>query len=80
MRVRIIKVPPASVLEGLDLRPLRLKLGETRELKDPIAGILVAWGYARAAGAVSSRTVASRVKPARVQARPTKKARPRAKK
>ena len=58
MRVRIVKAPPASVLEGLDLRPLKLKVGETRELPRHITGILVAWGYASLA---------------RAPARPTKK-------
>jgi hypothetical protein len=47
MRVRIVKVPPASVLEGLDLRPFRLKPAETRNLRSPVANILVAWGYAQ---------------------------------
>jgi hypothetical protein len=66
MRVRILKAPPASVLEGLDLRPYRLKVGETRELRSPIADILVAWGYARLA----------RAKLTRAPVRPTKKAQP----
>jgi hypothetical protein len=59
------------VLEGLDLRPFKLSVGETRELRSPIADILVAWGYARPA----------RAKPARARpARPTKKAPPGRKK
>ena len=49
MRVRIKKVPPASVLEGLDLRPLKLRLDETRDLRSPIADVLIAWGYAEKA-------------------------------
>ena len=65
MNVRIKRVPPASVLEGLDLRPYGLKVGETRDLKDPVAGILVAWGYAS---------------PAHAPVRPTKKPRPPRKK
>ena len=52
MRLRIVKLPPASVLEGLDLRPFKLKTGETRELPRAIADILTAWGYARPAGAL----------------------------
>ena len=67
MRVRIVKVPPAYVLEGLDLRPYRLKPAETRNLRSPVADILVAWGYAEPV-----------LPPAR--RRPTKKARPRRKK
>ena len=46
MRVRIVKVPPASMLEGLDLRPLKLRATETRNLGRPVADVLVAWGYA----------------------------------
>ena len=47
MRVRIIKVPPASRLEGLDLRPFKLQRGETRSLKSPVVDVLIDWGYAR---------------------------------
>lgn len=47
MRVRIVKVPPASVLEGFDLRPLKLQRDETRNLRGPLADVLVEWGYAR---------------------------------
>jgi len=46
MLVRIVKVPPSSMLEGLDLRPLKLRRGETRNLKTPIADVLISWGYA----------------------------------
>jgi len=60
MRVRVIKAPPARVLEGLDLRPFKLKVGETCELPRALATVLVAWGYAR---------------PARAPARPTKRPR-----
>ena len=67
MRVRIVKVPPAYVLEGLDLRPYRLKPAETRNLRSPVADILIAWGYA-----------APVLRPARP--RHTKKAKPRRKK
>ena len=67
MRVRIVRVPPASVLEGLDLRPYGLKPAETRNLRSPVADILVAWGYAERAPAPNS-------------SRPTKKPRSRRKK
>ena len=60
MRVRVVKAPPARVLEGLDLRPFKLKVGETFELPRALATVLVAWGYAR---------------PARASARPTKRPR-----
>jgi hypothetical protein len=46
MRVRIVKIPPASRLEGFDLRPLKLRSGETRTLRGAVADVLVAWGYA----------------------------------
>jgi hypothetical protein len=67
MRVRIVKVPPASVLEGLDLRPYQLKPAETRNLRSPVADILIAWGYAVPV-----------LRPAR--ARPTKTPKPQRKK
>jgi hypothetical protein len=67
MRVRIVKVPPAFVLEGLDLRPYKLRPAETRSLRGPVADILVAWGYAEP------------VRPP-ARPRPTKKAKPRRKK
>ena len=46
MRVRILKVPPASKLEGLDLSTYDLQLDQTRELKTPVAETLIEWGYA----------------------------------
>ncbi len=46
MLVRIVKVPPARMLEGLDLRPFRLRRAEIRELPRPVADVLVAWDYA----------------------------------
>jgi hypothetical protein len=67
MRVRIVKVPPVSVLEGLDLRPYRLKPAETRNLRSPVANILVAWGYAQPVVR-------------RARARPTKTHKPRPRK
>ena len=67
MRVRIVKVPPAYVLEGLDLRPYRLKPAATRNLRSPVADVLIAWGYAEPVLR-------------RVRARPTKKPKSRRKK
>lgn len=46
MLVRITKVPPAGILEGLDLRPFKLRRSEIRELARPVADVLVAWEYA----------------------------------
>ncbi len=60
MRVRIVKVPPASILEGLDLRPYQLRAAQTRELARPVADVLVAWGYAER---VTTRGVQARQSP-----------------
>ena len=38
------------MLEGLDLRPLKLQRDQTRDLRSPIADVLVAWGYAKKVG------------------------------
>jgi hypothetical protein len=46
MLVRIVKIPPAGILEGLDLRPLELRRSEIRELARPVADVLLAWEYA----------------------------------
>jgi hypothetical protein len=46
MLVCIDKIPPASALEGFDLRPFRLRRSEIRELPRPVADILIEWGYA----------------------------------
>jgi hypothetical protein len=37
------------MLEGLDLRPLKLQRDEKRNLKGPIADVLIEWGYAEKA-------------------------------
>ena len=47
MLVCIVKIPPASALEGFDLRPFRLRRSEIRELPRPVADVLVEWGYAK---------------------------------
>jgi hypothetical protein len=46
MLVRIVKVPPSGILEGLDLRPYKLRRSEIRELARPVADVLLAWDYA----------------------------------
>jgi hypothetical protein len=46
MLVCILKVPPARMLEGLDLRPYRLRRAEIRELPRPVVDVLLDWGYA----------------------------------
>jgi len=64
MRVRILKLPPASKLEGLDMGPLKLRRGETRNLRSPIADVLIDWGYAEPVA-----RPASAVRPTRKRAR-----------
>ena len=46
MLVRIVKVPPARFLEGLDLDPFNLRRSEIRELARPVADVLLDWEYA----------------------------------
>ena len=67
MRVRILKVPPAPQLEGVEMGALKLRRGETRSLRTPIAAVLIAWGYAEAV-----ETAGSAVRPARKRARDRK--------
>lgn len=47
MLVRIVKVPPARFLEGVDLDPYHLRRSEIRELARPVADVLLAWEYAQ---------------------------------
>jgi hypothetical protein len=49
VRVRISRVPPSRVLEGVDLRDYRLQEGREYELDPRVAKILVAWNYAEPA-------------------------------
>jgi hypothetical protein len=67
MRVRILKVPPASKLEGMDLGPLKLRRGETRNLRNPVADVLIDWGYAEPLEGAPA------VRPARKRARDRKR-------
>ena len=69
MLVCIVKVPPARMLEGLDLRPYRLRRDEIRELPRPVADVLLAWGYAE--------PCADRRRPGNPRIPPTKKRRAR---
>jgi len=46
MLVCIVKIPPSRMLEGIDLRPYRLRRSEIRELPRPLADVLIEWGYA----------------------------------
>ncbi len=46
MRLRIRRVPPSGVLEGVDLRPFSFREGQLYEVDPPVARVLLAWGYA----------------------------------
>jgi hypothetical protein len=53
MRVRIARVPPTEVLEGIDLRPLQLRKGKVYELERQVGKVLMVWGYAQRTGVVA---------------------------
>ena len=46
MKVRILRVPPSHTLEGIDLRPYRLKRGRVHDVDSQLATVLVLWEYA----------------------------------
>ena len=46
MRVRIHRVPPSGVLEGVDLRPYVFKPGRLYEVDPMVAKVLLSGGYA----------------------------------
>ena len=46
MRVRIRRIPPSPVLEGVDLRPYSFREGRLYEVDPPVAKVLLSWGYA----------------------------------
>ncbi len=48
-RVRIRRVPPTLVLEGVDLRQRQLRAGQVCDLKPDEALVLLFWGYAEPA-------------------------------
>ena len=47
MKVRIERVPPTDVLEGIDVRPNQLRKGQVYELERRVGKVLVVWGYAQ---------------------------------
>ena len=52
VRVRVLKVPPSLALEGIDLRPYKLREGNVYDLEPQVAKVLIVWKYAqRVAGA-----------------------------
>jgi hypothetical protein len=46
MKVRIVRVPPARLLEGVDLGPFQFEKGRAYELDSRVARVLVVWEYA----------------------------------
>jgi len=46
MRVRILRAPPARILEGVDLGAYRFQPGATYELERRVADVLIVWNYA----------------------------------
>jgi hypothetical protein len=46
MKVRVLRVPPSLVLEGIDLRPYKLQEGNLYELEPQVAKVLIVWEYA----------------------------------
>ena len=52
MKVRVLRVPPSRALEGIDLRPYKLREGNVYDLEPQVAKVLILWKYAeRVAGA-----------------------------
>jgi hypothetical protein len=46
MKVRVLRVPPSRILEGIDLRPYNLREGGVYDLESPVANVLIVWKYA----------------------------------
>ena len=46
MKIRILRVPPARNLEGVDLGPFQFEKGRAYELDSRVARVLVVWEYA----------------------------------
>jgi hypothetical protein len=46
MKVRVLRVPPSRILEGIDLRPYNLRQGGVFDLEAPVAKVLIVWKYA----------------------------------
>jgi hypothetical protein len=46
MKVRLLRVPPSRALEGIDLRPYKLREGNVYDLEPQVAKVLLVWKYA----------------------------------
>jgi hypothetical protein len=56
VKVRLLRVPPSRALEGIDLRPYKLREGNVYDLEPQVATVLIVWKYAeRVAGAGGSK-------------------------
>jgi hypothetical protein len=52
----VLRVPPSLALEGIDLRPYKLREGNVYDLEPQVAKVLLVWKYAeRVAGAGGSK-------------------------
>jgi len=50
VKVRILRIPPARTLEGVDLASFHFEQGHTYELDSRVARVLVVWDYAERIG------------------------------
>ena len=50
MKIRILRSPPARILEGIDLGPYRFEKGKIYELEPRVATVLIVWSYAERIG------------------------------
>ena len=46
VKVRVLRVPPSRALEGIDLRPYKLREGNVYDLEPQVAQVLIVWKYA----------------------------------
>jgi len=49
MKVRIRRMPPSRILEGVDLRPYEFQVGRVYECEPHVANVLILWDCADAA-------------------------------
>ena len=50
MKVRILRVPPSQILEGVDVGPYGFERGRIYDVDDHVARVLVVWSYAERIG------------------------------
>jgi hypothetical protein len=49
MKVRIRRMPPSRILEGVDLRPYEFQVGRVYECEPQVANVLILWDCADSA-------------------------------